>query len=316
MRVVALTGGVGGAKLVDGLARCLKTEDLTIIVNTGDDFYHYGLKICPDLDTVCYTLAGLANPDTGWGRSGDSFNMMNELALLGGETWFKLGDKDLATHLERTRHLHAGRTLSTVCNILGSKWGIKQIVLPMTEDEVRTFVHTRDHGKLSFQDYFVREACMPVVTGFLFEGIGHARPTPGMLESLEQADLIVFCPSNPWVSIGPILSISGVKEVIRRKKALAVSPIVGGNAIKGPAAKMFSELGITPSVLAVARYYEDLLWGLVIDERDAIFENEISGCGIISLITNTIMKTIAERERLAKEVVGFWTTHKASEEHN
>ena len=315
MKVVALAGGVGGAKLVAGLAGILPSADLTVIVNTGDDFSHYGLKICPDLDTVCYTLAGLANPIHGWGRNNETFIVLEELGSLGGETWFKIGDRDLAIHLERTRLTLEGQPLSKICEHLCEKIKVAQRILPMTDDPVRTLVHTRTEGVISFQNYFVKYACQPVVKGFSFAGIESARPAPGVLHSLHQADMIVICPSNPWVSIEPILSVQGIKEVICKKKAVGVSPIIGGKALKGPAAKMFSELGIVPSAVAVAKHYQDLLWGFMIHESDLRLEGEISGCGIIPLTTNIIMNNDPERQRLAKELLAFWEARNSIEEH-
>ncbi|NMB86817.1 MAG: 2-phospho-L-lactate transferase, partial [Chloroflexi bacterium] len=235
MKVVAFAGGVGGAKLVDGLARCLNPEDLTVVVNTGDDFDYLGLRICPDLDTVCYTLAGLANPVTGWGRENETWQVLGHLTALGGPSWFKLGDADLATHLERTRRLASGESLSGVVRGLCETWKVPVGVLPMSDQSVSTIVHTREHGELAFQEYFVKYACAPVVTRFEFRGIEEAQPAPGVLEAIRATDTVLICPSNPWVSIAPILAIAGIREAIQGKKVVAVSPIIGGKAIKGPA---------------------------------------------------------------------------------
>ncbi len=209
VKVVALAGGVGGAKLADGLAQVLPAEDLSVIVNTGDDFEHLGLYIAPDLDTVCYTLAGLANPETGWGRVDESWDAIASLEVLGGPTWFRLGDRDLATHLERTRLLKEGLPLSAVVSRFSAAWGVRPHVIPMSDQPVRTIVRT-DEGDLAFQEYFVHRHCDPAVKGFEFRGIESARPAPGALDALEAADLVVFCPSNPWVSIAPILAIPGM----------------------------------------------------------------------------------------------------------
>jgi LPPG:FO 2-phospho-L-lactate transferase len=307
MKVVALAGGVGGAKLADGLAQVLPPADLTVIVNTGDDFEHYGLTICPDLDTVCYTLAGLANPETGWGRVGETWNALKSVEVLGGPTWFWLGDRDMGTHLERTRRLAAGEPLCTVVAAFCRAWGIRQRILPMSDQPVRTMVST-DEGELPFQYYFVQRACEPKVSAFRFAGIEAAQPAPGAVEAVEQADLVVINPSNPWVSIAPILAIPQLRAAIAGKRVVAVSPIIGGKAVKGPAAKMFGELGIQPSALAVAQYYGALLDGIVIDSVDAAQETAIRELGIMPLAADTIMQDRAHRARLAKEVVDFSAT--------
>ena len=304
MKVVALAGGVGGAKLAHGLALCLPPEDLTVIVNTGDDFEHLGLHISPDLDTVCYTLAGLANPETGWGLTGDSWEFLGALERLGGETWFRVGDQDLATHVERTRRLRAGESLSQVTQDFCRLWGVRPTVLPMTDDSVRTMVLTQD-GELAFQDYFVRLACEPEVKGFRFEGAPSARPAPGVLESLAEAEAVVICPSNPWVSVDPILSVPGIRGTLAGSRVLAVSPIVGGEAIKGPAAQMFRQLGIEPTPLAVAGHYAGLISDMVIDQVDAPLAAGIELDGLRVLVTDTIMRTQADRHRLALETLAF-----------
>jgi LPPG:FO 2-phospho-L-lactate transferase len=299
-----LAGGVGGAKLADGLAMALPSKNLTVIVNTGDDFEHLGLKICPDLDTVCYTLAGIANPTTGWGRAGESWNVLESLAELGGPSWFQLGDRDLGTHLERTRRTHAGQTLTEITREFCQAWDIQVTVLPMSDDPVPTQVNTEE-GWLSFQDYFVRRQCQPRVTGFRFEGVQQARPSPGVLEAITRADLIAICPSNPWVSIDPILAVPTVKSALASKRIVAISPIIGGKAVKGPAAKMYAELGIQPSALAVARHYGRLLSGFVVDQVDAHLGESVRALGIATMVTDTIMNTPEERRRLAQEVLEF-----------
>lgn len=314
MKVVAFAGGVGGAKLADGLAGVLPVGDLTVIVNTGDDFDHLGLRVCPDLDTVCYTLAGLANPKTGWGRFDETWHAMEALEQLGGPTWFRLGDHDLGTHLERTRQLEKGSTLSQVTEVFCGRWGIKHRILPMSNDRTPTIVHT-DTGRLTFQDYFVKRMCQPKVTGFHFEDIEFAQPAPGVLESLFEADVVIICPSNPWVSIDPILSVPGIKETILgrldRIQVIAVSPIIAGQALKGPAAKMYAELGIEPSALNVARHYGSkpfggLLTGYVFDLLDQQHENDIQELAVQTLVTNTVMKTGENRIELAEEVLTFY----------
>jgi LPPG:FO 2-phospho-L-lactate transferase len=304
-RVVALAGGVGGAKLADGLARGLPQENLTVIVNTGDDFEHLGLYICPDLDTVCYTLAGFANPVTGWGRAGESWSALETVAGLGGPSWFHLGDRDLGLHLERTRRLRQGETLSQVTRKVCQAWGIRAQVLPMSDDAAPTSVYTIDQGELSFQEYFVHRQCRPQVTGFHFNNIERAHPAPGVLEALEKADLVVICPSNPWVSIDPILALPGMRAALENKRVIAVSPIIGGQAVKGPAAKMFAELGIEPSAVAVAGHYGRLLKGFVLDRVDQEQAPSVSELGIRSFVADTWMKTQEDRRRLAEEVLEF-----------
>ena len=305
MKIVALAGGVGGAKLADGLAQILSPDELTIVVNTGDDFEHLGLSISPDLDTVCYTLAGLANPDTGWGRIEETYNMLDALAALGGEIWFRLGDKDLATHLERSRRLHAGMTLAQVTQDFCQVWGVDHGILPMSNDPVRTLVETVNDGVLSFQDYFVRQRCEPKVKAFRFEGIESARAAPGVLESIETADAIVFCPSNPWVSIDPILAVAGIRPSIAKKKVVAVSPIIAGKTVKGPAAKMYSELGIQPSAMSVADHYHGLLSGFILDKMDAVYSKDLQRSGVHVSETNTLMKSQGDRRRLAEDVLNL-----------
>jgi LPPG:FO 2-phospho-L-lactate transferase len=307
MKILALAGGVGGAKLADGLSRQDPSLQLTVITNIGDDFTLFGLQICPDLDTVCYTLAGMENPYTGWGRAEDSWETITEISNLGGPDWFRLGDKDLALHLERTHRLQAGEPLSLITADFCRSWGITATVLPMSDNPVPTIVQT-DQGDLPFQDYFVRLACRPEVTGFEFKGAGRAAPAPGALRAIVEADLVVVCPSNPWVSIDPILSIPGIRPEIQKKVTLAVSPIIGGKALKGPAAKMYREMGITPTAAAVADHYGELLSGFVMDDRDRDLESSLKDAGSNGLkvfITDTIMNTRQDRIQLAKEIIRF-----------
>jgi LPPG:FO 2-phospho-L-lactate transferase len=308
MKIVALAGGVGGAKLAHGLAQILPPEDLTVIVNTGDDFEHLGLYVSPDLDTVCYTLAGLANPDTGWGRVDESWQMMENIKKLGGPDWFNLGDQDLATHLERTRRLKEGQCLSEITRAFCRAWGIHHTIIPMSDNPVRTIVET-DEGDLPFQEYFVHRHCEPRVKGFRFDGVDSAEPAPGAREALAEADGVIICPSNPWVSIDPILRVfpltptplpAGKGRRGERKPAVAVSPIIGGRTVKGPAAKMYQELGIKPSALAVANHYHGLLTGFVLDNTDAGLARDIEAK---TLVTNTLMKSEADRIRLAQDVL-------------
>lgn len=305
IKVVALAGGVGGARLADGLAQVTPSENLTIVVNIGDDFEHFGLYICPDLDTVCYTLAGLANPETGWGRMDETWQAFQVIERLGGPTWFHLGDGDLGLHLERTRRLRLGEPLSQITRDFCHLLGVRPKVLPASDDRVPTWVCTREEGRLPFQEYFVHRQCQPCVTGFQFEGVEQAAPAPGVLHALREADLAIICPSNPWVSIDPILSIPGIRPALIDLPVLAVSPIIRGRAVKGPAAKMYAELGIQPCAVSVARHYRDLLTGFVYDIRDADQAGEIHELGILTMHTDTLMKTPQDRARLAQEVMEF-----------
>ena len=304
MNIVALAGGVGGAKLAHGLAQILEPEQLTVVVNTGDDFEHLGLHISPDLDTVMYTLAGIANPETGWGQADETWNFLDALRRLGGETWFRLGDRDLATHVERTRRLRVGESLTQVTVALCTALGVGPLVLPMSDDPVRTMVLT-DEGELEFQEYFVHRQCGPRVKGFRLEGLERALPSLSVSAALEVADIIFFCPSNPFVSLDPILSFPGIRKQIQRKKAVAISPIVGGQAIKGPAAKMLAELGLEVSPVSVAAHYAGLLSGLAIDNVDASLKASIEANGPPVLVTDTLMRADADRARLAREVLDF-----------
>lgn len=304
MKAVALAGGVGGAKLVDGLAAVLPAGDLTVIVNTGDDFEHLGLTICPDLDTVTYTLAGVANPETGWGRADETWSFMETLEQLGGPAWFKLGDRDLALHVERTVRLRSGDPLSQVTRQLAARLGVGVRLIPMSDQPVRTIVETAE-GRLAFQEYFVARRCEPAVRGFRFEGADRASPAQGVLEAVAECELLVICPSNPWVSIDPILAVPGMREALVGIPSIGVSPIVGGAAIKGPAAKMYRELGIEPSALAVAGHYSGLLHALLIDAADADQSAAIAGLGIQPLVTDTLMHDRPGRTRLASELLAF-----------
>jgi LPPG:FO 2-phospho-L-lactate transferase len=302
--IVALAGGVGGAKLAHGLAQILPPEELAIVVNTGDDFEHLGLHISPDLDTVMYTLSGIANPETGWGLRDETWNFLDALDRLGGETWFRLGDRDLAVHVERSHRLWRGETLTQVTAALCAALGVGPRVLPMTDDLLRTMVQT-DEGELEFQEYFVHRRCAPRVSGFRFDGLAGAFPTDAVLAALHSADVIVFCPSNPFVSLDPILSLPGVRERAAQKGAVAVSPIVGGQALKGPAAKMFAELGLEVTAASVAAHYGELLRGFVLDTVDAELESAVQTETLKVLVTDTVMKTDADRARLAREVLAF-----------
>ena len=306
--VLALSGGVGGAKLALGLSRVLPDEELRVVANTGDDFEHLGLTICPDIDTLTYALAGVDNPATGWGRRDETWNFMAALAEIGGETWFRLGDQDLATHVERTRRLRAGETLSAITDDHRRRLGIAARILPMSDDPVRTRVRTAEQGWLDFQDYFVRRQAGPTVRELDFAGAATARAHPEFLGALADPALrgVVICPSNPFISIGPILAVPGVRDALAacRAPVVAVSPIIGGAAVKGPTAKMFAELGLgTPTAAGVAAHYGDLLDGYVMDAVDAEEAARIRGPRVA--LAQTLMKTLDDREALARMVLDF-----------
>lgn len=305
MKIAAFAGGVGGAKLAHGLAQAMPPQDLTVIVNTGDDFYHLGLHICPDLDTVCYTLAGLSNPETGWGRAGETWQAMANVEQLGGPAWFRLGDQDLGTHLERTRRLREGHSLSQITLAFCRAWKVGVTILPMSDQAMATIVDTFEYGEIAFQEYFVNYHCEPRIKGFRFQGVDSARPAPGVLEAIEEAEVVVFCPSNPWVSIDPILAVSGIRSIIEMKPVVAISPIICGQTVKGPAAKMFIDFGIKPSALAVASHYGSLLRGFIIDRTDIELVNEVEAMGILPMATDILMKTVSDRIRLAGDVLNF-----------
>ena len=304
MRVVALAGGVGGAKLAAGLEAVLEPGELSIVTNTADDFDLWGLHICPDLDTVMYTLANLANPETGWGIRDESFDWLAMISLYGEDAWFKLGDRDLATHVLRTQRLRAGRSLTEVTAGLAGALGVRSALLPMCDEPVQTVVKTPD-GPLEFQEYFVRRGQRDEVLGVDLRGIDEARMPEEVREAIDSADAIVLCPSNPVVSIGPILAVPGMQEALLTSSApkVAVSPLVGGKALKGPADEMMRTLGHEVSSLGVARMYEELLTGFVIDRSDAEEGPEIEGLGVRVLATDAVMHDEEDRGRLAREVL-------------
>src|SRR6202040_153630 len=297
LRVLALAGGVGGAKLAVGLAQILG-ERLTILVNTGDDFEHLGLHISPDLDTVMYTLAGIANSVTGWGIAGESWTFMDQVARLGGRTWFNLGDRDLATHAIRTECLNRGETLTAVTAHLCRALGVRSVVLPMSDHSVRTVVHSGDQA-LSFQDYFVRLKCDVPVRALSFDGAASAKFNEALRDLGNSLDplAIIICPSNPYLSIDPILALRGLRDWIARSVAVvvAVSPIIGGAAVKGPAAKIMRELGLGPSAAAVGRHYGRLIDGFVVDDVDAAGTTEIAASGRAVLSTQTLLRDASDR---------------------
>ena len=301
--VLALSGGIGGAKLALGLYRILPPGALTVVANTGDDFEHLGFVISPDIDTLLYTLAGLDNPELGWGRRGETWTFMKALGSLGGETWFNLGDGDLATHVERTRRLAADESLSQITDDFRRRLGIGARLLPMSDDRVRTRLLTAQ-GWLDFQDYFVRQRCAPVVREITFAGAEAARPQPDFLKALADKNLraVVICPSNPFVSIDPILSLPDVREALRACVApvIAVSPIIGGKAVKGPTAKMMAELGLPVDAAAVARHYGDILDLYVADEVDAA---KVDDLGVPLTFARTLMLSLEDREALARVVL-------------
>ncbi|HEY7030885.1 MAG TPA: 2-phospho-L-lactate transferase [Thermomicrobiales bacterium] len=304
--IVALAGGVGGAKMAQGLALALPPGELTVVVNTADDFDLYGLRICPDLDTVLYTLAGLANPATGWGIAGDSHHALDAIARLGRDPWFLLGDQDFATHILRTERLREGATLSNVTAEFTAALGIASSILPMTDDPVATFVQTPD-GDLDFQEYFVHRRQQDDVTGVVFRGAARARAGAAALAAIAAAEAVVFCPSNPIVSIGPILAVPGFRAALLRTGAprIAISPIVGGKALKGPADRMLKTLGHDVSAAGVAALYADLIDGFVIDEQDRDLADRIAASGVRVLVTQTVMGDAADRRRLGEEVLAF-----------
>ena len=317
IKVAALAGGVGGAKLVVGLANCLPPENLSVIVNTGDDFTHFGLRIRPDLDSVMYALGDLQDPTRGWGLAGDTNQVLQALRTLGAPDWFQLGDKDLATHLERTRCLAEGLSLTETTLHLCARLGIRASVLPMSDDPAPTFILTRDGRKLAFQEYFVREHFEPEVAEIDLEAAGRAKPTRKVMDALMEADLVVLCPSNPWVSIDPILRVAGLRDLVQEKPVVAVSPLIQGKAVKGPAAKMFAELGIEPTALQVLAHYGNLVSAFVLDELDALSVQNSELKDIILYSTNTLMQCAQHKFRLADEVLrlGLLVLNK-SEKHD
>jgi LPPG:FO 2-phospho-L-lactate transferase len=307
-KVLALAGGTGGAKLALGLARSLAPDRLAIVVNTGDDECFYGLHVSPDLDTVMYTLAGLANPETGWGLAGETFNALGMLGKYGADTWFNLGDRDLATHIRRTELLRQGAALSQVTAELSQRLGVAHQVLPMSDDPVRTVIST-EAGELPMQQYFVQRRSEPRVQSIHYEGADSARPSPAFLSALSQSDLVVFCPSNPFLSVGPILALPGVKERLKEtgqeRLCVAVSPIVGGAAVRGPAGKIMAELGHEVSCVGVAREYQGFCDLFVIDEQDAHLAQEIEKLGMKPVVTSIIMESEADKIALARHILSL-----------
>lgn len=303
LRVVALSGGVGGAKLAEGLQRVLEPGNLTVIVNTGDDWQHLGLNICPDLDSVCYALAGIADPVKGWGIVDESWRVMDALGRLGAENWFRLGDKDLATHLQRTQYLAEGKSLTEATNCLCKAWSIPSKVLPMSDNPAPTTIISSDGEQMAFQEYFVHQQWQPVVKAIKIHSLGSVHTTPACLQALAEADLVVFCPSNPWVSMAPILSMDDFAQALRQKPAVAVSPIVGGKALKGPAAKMFSELGLPTTSASVLALWRPWLKAFVYDDSDHEEMADLEEDRILLGYCNTIMQSSEDKTRLAEYVL-------------
>ena len=306
--VLALAGGVGGAKLALGLARVLSPKELTVVVNTGDDEEFHGLHVSPDLDTVMYTMAGVVNPNTGWGYAGDTFNALNAIGQYGSSVWFNLGDKDLATHLVRSQLIKEGRTLSQVTDILCSALGVKHQVVPMSDGRIRTIVETEE-GDLPFQTYFVKRRCEPKVKGFRYEMAPDVIPSPKFESSLQATDLsgIIFCPSNPFLSIAPILMLPGIKAKLQatNRTRIIVSPIVGDQALRGPAAKIMTELGYEVSCLEVARQYQGLCDVFVIDPVDQQYAQKIADLGMRPEIYPTVMDQEEDKTTLAKHIIAM-----------
>lgn len=304
MKITALAGGIGASKFLLGVAGVLPPRDITVIANTGDDIELFGLRICPDIDTVTYTLGGVINPVTGWGLSGDTFECLQGLKRYYGDAWFNLGDRDLATHIFRTSQLRQGISLSEVTDSIRRVLGVESAILPMTNSYTPTWI-TTDEGEMHLQEYFVRRRCEPRVISIRFDNIEFAKPAPQVISAIVEADLVIVCPSNPFISIGPILSVPGLRDALRETNAtiIAITPIVGGKALKGPAADMLRDLGHEVSASAVARIYNDFLDIFVLDAVDAELKAEIEANGSRVITTNTIMDTTKQKLTLARAVI-------------
>jgi len=312
MDIVALAGGIGASKLLLGFNRVMDPRELTVVVNTGDDIVMHGLSISPDLDIVTYTLAGLVNPDTGWGFRDETFRALEQLAVYGRPQWFHLGDRDLATHIHRTAMLRAGARLSEVANSVREALGVRARILPMSDQPVPTMIETGE-GRLHFQEYLVQRRAEPTVRAISFDGIGLAHPAPGVLEGLERASSIVICPSNPLISIGPILAVPGVREALRTRRThvVGVCPIVGGKSLKGPSDQMLAQLGHDVSALGVARMYQDICGTFVIDPVDSAQSSAIESLGMEVVIHPTVMRNVEDKELLGRRIVQFAEKQKA-----
>jgi LPPG:FO 2-phospho-L-lactate transferase len=304
MKIAALAGGVGGSKLQLGLARVMNARDLTIIANTGDDLTHQGLEDSPDLDIITYTLAGMVNPKTGWGIRGDTFSLLARLAAFGAPAWFHLGDADLATHIYRTARLRAGDTLTQVTAAICATLRVKPKILPMSDAPVRTMVAT-SRGTLAFQEYFVKYRTKPVVRGLEFTGAKTARPAPGVLRALRDAEGIVICPSNPLISVGPILAVPGIRQALeqRRNRVVAVSPIVAGRSLKGPSDRMLRQMGHEASALGVAKIYQRICGTMIIDRADEARAPAIQTLGMRVICAPTVMRSLRDKTQLARHVL-------------
>src|SRR5215472_854138 len=299
--VVALAGGVGAARFLDGLVRVLAPERVFIVGNTGDDAEIHGLHISPDLDTVTYTLSGLADPRRGWGIRGDTFRCLEALGRLGADTWFQLGDRDLATHLYRTQRLRHGAKLSDITAEISRALGVRSRIVPMSDDRVRTRICT-SAGELEFQTYFVKRRARDAVASVRFEGATQAAPAPGVIDAIACAEAIILCPSNPFISIAPVLAIRGIRDALRnrRDRVAAISPIVGGRALKGPAARMMKSMRMRPAAAEVARLYADIAGLFVLDAVDRNQAGEVERLGMRPVVTNTVMRGLRERKSLAR----------------
>lgn len=306
MKIAALAGGVGGAKLLLGMARVMDPHDLTIIANTGDDIVLHGLHISPDPDIITYTLAGVVNPETGWGFRDESFHALEQLKRIGAETWFNLGDRDLGTHLYRTARLREGATLSEIADTIRRALGVSCRILPMSDARVPTYLET-DVGRLHLQEYFVRHRCEPKVQRIAYEGAADAEPAPAVLDAIAEADAIVICPSNPLISIGPILALGAIREALARRRArvIAISPLVGGRSLKGPTDRMMVQLGHELSPLGVARLYADVCGTMIIDTVDADTRAGLQELRTTAITDHTVMQTLEDKVRLARNVLAI-----------
>jgi LPPG:FO 2-phospho-L-lactate transferase len=304
MKVTALAGGIGASKFLVGLADVMPAEDITVIGNTGDDIELFGLRICPDLDTITYTLAGAVNQETGWGLGGDTFESLKWLTRYGGASWFNLGDRDLATHLYRTNQLRLGDSLTKVTDKIRCSLGVRSRILPMSDAYTPTRVVT-DEGEMHFQEYFVRRRCEPRVKEIRFDGMESSQPAAGVLDAILESDAVIVCPSNPIISIGPILAVPGVRDALRRTQApvVSISPIIGGRALKGPTADMLRDLGHEVSATGVAGIYRDVIDIFVVDEADAASKTRIEKFCRRVVVTNTVMTALQEKQALARRVV-------------
>ncbi len=313
MQIVALAGGIGASKLLVGLNQCMDPRELTIVVNTGDDITMHGLAISPDLDIVTYSLAGLVNPDTGWGFQDETFHALEQLRNYGRPVWFNLGDRDLATHIHRMAMLRDGATLSAAADSIRLSLNVKARILPMSDQPVPTMIETPS-GRLHFQEYLVQKRAEPEVRAITFDGIEEAQPAPGVLDAIEKARGIVLCPSNPLISIGPILAVHGVREALRRRRdaVVAICPIVGGKSLKGPSDRMLVQLGFDASCYGVARLYQDICGIFAIDSGDAAERSRIEGLDMRVIVLPTVMRTLEDKVRLAGEVLQLFTAGAAS----